>query len=98
MDKDQIEQGWNETMGQTEISCTDRKLPGSLPELRLKWWVVRYIWVPWKSCLYQLNRRTVPNHRVHLATAKQHAHQHKDEVIVIAVQAIITRFFVIVTP
>jgi hypothetical protein len=22
-------------MGQTEISCTDRKLPGSLPELRL---------------------------------------------------------------
>jgi hypothetical protein len=35
MDKDQIEQRWDGTMGQTAISCTDRKLPGSLPELRL---------------------------------------------------------------
>jgi hypothetical protein len=24
-------------MGQTAISCTDRKIPGSLPELRLTW-------------------------------------------------------------
>jgi hypothetical protein len=30
-----MEQRWDETMGQTAISCTDRKLPGSLPELRL---------------------------------------------------------------
>jgi hypothetical protein len=35
MDKDQIEQRWDGTMGQTAISCTDRKRPGSLPELRL---------------------------------------------------------------
>jgi hypothetical protein len=28
-------QRWDETMGQTAIRCTDRKLPGSLPELRL---------------------------------------------------------------
>jgi hypothetical protein len=28
-------QRWDETMGQTAISCTDRKLPGSPPELRL---------------------------------------------------------------
>jgi hypothetical protein len=35
MDKDQIEQRWDGTMGQTAISCTDRKHPGSLPELRL---------------------------------------------------------------
>jgi hypothetical protein len=35
MDKDHIEQRWDGTMGQTAISCTDRKLPGSLPELRL---------------------------------------------------------------
>jgi hypothetical protein len=35
MDKDQIEQRWDGTMGQTAISCTDRKLPGSLPEHRL---------------------------------------------------------------
>jgi hypothetical protein len=35
MDKDQTEQRWDRTMGQTAISCTDRKLPGSLPELRL---------------------------------------------------------------
>jgi hypothetical protein len=35
MDKDRIEQRWDGTMGQTAISCTDRKRPGSLPELRL---------------------------------------------------------------
>jgi hypothetical protein len=35
MAKDHIEQRWDGTMGQTAISCTDRKLPGSLPELRL---------------------------------------------------------------
>jgi hypothetical protein len=35
MDKDQIEQRWDGTMEQTAISCTDRKRPGSLPELRL---------------------------------------------------------------
>jgi hypothetical protein len=35
MDKDEIEQRWDGTMGQTAISCTDRKRPGSLPELRL---------------------------------------------------------------
>jgi hypothetical protein len=35
MDKDQIEQRGNGTMGQIAIRCTDRKRPGSLPELRL---------------------------------------------------------------
>jgi hypothetical protein len=35
MDKDQIEQRGDGTMGQTAISCTDRKRPSSLPELRL---------------------------------------------------------------
>jgi hypothetical protein len=35
MGKDRIEQRWDGTMGQTAISCTDRKRPGSLPELRL---------------------------------------------------------------
>jgi hypothetical protein len=35
MDKDRIEQREDGTMGQTAISCTDRKRPGSLPELRL---------------------------------------------------------------
>jgi hypothetical protein len=35
VDKDLIEQRWDGTMGQAAISCTEQKLLGSLPELRL---------------------------------------------------------------